>query len=241
MTISIDHRPTHGGALSSERRRDKQVERARHRRLFDSIRRDPNPLELAGGLYTSLTFLRTRETTGGRYVFSKVVVPPGSGPIPHLHQWNDEWFYTPDGGAVMFMGSRRYPDFDVPPNKAGKDRLTLVPMEKHDLIFGARQHIHGYVNASDAPITVYIVWTDTPEVSISEYFTEIAKPIFEEPALNVASPSLHVLRGLGYARRYGMNFSKDFWEYASEIVEDKDFGSSNIETLEQLVAESSPL
>jgi hypothetical protein len=242
MELLSTHTPEiAGGSRRSDAANGLQItQRARHRKLFESIRPDPEPLVLEGGLYTSLTFLRRRETTNAKFVLVKVVAPPGSGPIPHLHRWNDEWFYTPDGGAVMLMGSRRYPDFDAPPDKAGKDRLTMVPMEKHDLMYGPRHYIHGYVNASDKPITVYIVWRDSPHVSIAEYFEKIHEPAFNERGLGAPHVSLQALRAIGQARQYGMNFSTGYWEYASEIEEDPGFGHSNIGGLEELIREGEP-
>ena len=148
---------------------------------------------------------------------AKVEVPPGSGPPLHAHTQTDEWFYAPEGGIVMLMGTRKYKDIDNPPDIAGRDTIRLVPMKKGSLVFGPRNHIHGYVNVSDKTVEVHLVWTpDTPNESILGYFQSIAKPVLPGVRGALNNPIVQ-LKAVSEARDYGMMFSKDFWQFADKV------------------------
>jgi oxalate decarboxylase/phosphoglucose isomerase-like protein (cupin superfamily) len=185
---------------------------------FALVRDDPEPLVVNGEpAGASIRFTKTGATTKGRYLMAKVEVPPGSGPPLHAHTRTDEWFYFPDGGAVMLMGARKYKDVDNSPDTAGRDVIRLVPMKKGSLVFGPRNHIHGYLNVSDKTIEAWLVWTpDTPEASILGYFESIAKPVIPGVRGALNNPIVQ-LKAVSEARDYGMMFSKDFWQYAEKV------------------------
>lgn len=48
----------------------------------------------------------TAEQTGGSLGFIDATVPPGSGPIPHLHMAQDETFYLLSGELEFLQGER---------------------------------------------------------------------------------------------------------------------------------------
>ena len=51
------------------------------------------------------TVLVDGEQTDGRYSVMEQLMPEGSGPPPHVHAFNDEWFYVMDGVMDMTVGS----------------------------------------------------------------------------------------------------------------------------------------
>jgi len=210
-----------------------------NKQIFDSIKHDPNPLIVYGEpVGSKLEFLRTGKSTCGKYLYVKVTVPAGSGPPPHIHHWTDEWFYVPNGGAVMFHGHKEYKDIEQPPNKIGRDKVMLVPLEKGYIMHGPRYRIHGYTNATDKPIEVHIVWTpDTPDISILNYFVEIYAPIFNDKELNATFNSVQPIKAVGLAKKYGMNFSTSFWDYIDEIETVHDTGDLKLEKLKKLIKE----
>ena len=60
-------------------------EAALHKLIFDSIIPDPNPIVVYGEPSGSkLEFLRTGDSTCGKYLYVVATVPPGSGPPPHF-------------------------------------------------------------------------------------------------------------------------------------------------------------
>ena len=46
------------------------------------------------------------EQTDGRYSVMEQLMPEGAGPPPHVHAFNDEWFYVMDGVMDMTVGDR---------------------------------------------------------------------------------------------------------------------------------------
>ncbi len=210
-----------------------------NRRLFASIKPDPHPIVVYGEPRGSkIEFLRTGATTCGKYLYARVTVPAGSGPPPHVHHWTDEWFYVPTGGIVMFHGNRAYKDLDNPPDKAGKDVVTLMPLEKGEIDYGPRDYIHGYTNATDGTLEVDIVWTpDTKDISILGYFLAIYSPVFKEDRLNARFNSVQPIRAVAEGKKYGMNFSHDFWQYIDDVSYGQHLGDAHLEELKRLIEE----
>jgi mannose-6-phosphate isomerase-like protein (cupin superfamily) len=195
---------------------DAEVNAAVFARIID----DPHPLVVNGEPQgSSISFVRRGHTTHGRYLMAKVEIPPGSGPPLHAHTRTDEWFYTPEGGIVMLMGKKRYQDVDHAPDVAGRDTIRMVPMKKGSLVFGPRNHIHGFLNVTDRTVVVHLIWTpDTPEESILGYFESIAKPILPSLKGALNNPIVQ-LKAVSEAKDYGMMFSTDFWQYADKVEE----------------------
>jgi quercetin dioxygenase-like cupin family protein len=53
-------------------------------------------------------FLATGEETGGQYALWEALVPPGSGPPPHVHSREEEGFYVLEGEITFTVGGRRF-------------------------------------------------------------------------------------------------------------------------------------
>lgn len=187
---------------------------------FSLISDDPDPLIVNGEPKgASIRFVKTGRTTNERYLMAKVEIPPGSGPPIHVHTLSDEWFYTPDGGIVLLMGTKTYKDVDNPPDKSGRDSLRMIPMKKGSLAYGPRYHIHGFLNVTDKVVNVWLVWSpDKVESTFMEYFTSIAKPVFPELKGAKNNPIVQ-LKAVSEASRFGMMFSTDFWQYACHVEE----------------------
>lgn len=204
--------------------------------VFSQIAHDLQPLIVNGEPEgASIKFLRTGKSTDGRYLMAEVEVPPGSGPPLHVHTKTDEWFYTPEGGVVMLMGTEKYDDVDNPPDISGRDIIRMVPMKKGSLVFGPRYFIHGYLNVTDKAIVVQLIWTpDTENESILSYFESIAKPIL--PGLKGArnNPIIQ-LKAVSEARDYGMMFSTDFWKYAEKVKDGHAPFGKNLSGLMKLI------
>ncbi|SFA66263.1 cupin domain-containing protein [Metapseudomonas otitidis] len=233
-------------ALASERIREPALEASgleseyaddaqENAAAFALIEDDPNPQVVNGEPEgASIRFVKTGETTRGRYLMAKVEIPPGSGPPLHVHTRTDEWFYAPDGGVVMFMGTRTYTDLDNPPDVSGRDTIRMIPMKKGAMVFGRRNHIHGFVNITDKTVMMWLVWTpDTPEVTLKDYFESIARPIL--PGVRGARNNPIVqLKAVSEARDYGMMFSTDFWQYAETVEEGEPPFGKNLDGLIRL-------
>ena len=52
-------------------------------------------------------FLATGEETNGKYAVWEVIVPPGTGPPPHVHSQEEEGFYVLEGEVTLWVGDER--------------------------------------------------------------------------------------------------------------------------------------
>lgn len=122
----------------------------------------------------------------------------------------------------MFMGQNRYPDVTkIPGENAPKDVVNLMPMRPKELLYGPRFFIHGFMNTSDSPKELYLIWTpDTPDVSILPYFLT-AGTIVSDADPNRQPDFLSRIRLVSLAPKFGINQSADFWQYISDVKESK--------------------
>lgn len=140
----------------------------------------------------------------------------------------------PDDGIFVRVINSLYTDLDNPPDASVRDTIRMIPMKKGAMVFGRRNHIHGFVNITDKTVMMWLVWTpDTPEVTLKNYFESIAKPIF--PGVRGARNNPIVqLKAVSEARDYGMMFSTDFWQYAETVEEGEPPFGKNLDGLIRL-------
>jgi quercetin dioxygenase-like cupin family protein len=81
-----------------------------------------------------ITFLLTGEHTGGRYTMFLNVTDPGSGPPPHWHEKEDEWFHVLEGRAEFLSDGV----------------WTEVPAGSS--VFVPRGAVHSFRNVGDTPL-----------------------------------------------------------------------------------------
>jgi quercetin dioxygenase-like cupin family protein len=55
-----------------------------------------------------MTFKATGEDTGGAYTLTDSVVPPGGGPPPHVHHWEDEALWVLEGELEVMVGESTF-------------------------------------------------------------------------------------------------------------------------------------
>lgn len=76
--------------------------------------------------------------TGGQYTMFTDTTPPGSGPPPHFHALEDEWFYVLEGRpSFLFEG-----------------RWREAPVGSS--VFAPRHSLHAFKNAGDVPLRLLI-------------------------------------------------------------------------------------
>jgi mannose-6-phosphate isomerase-like protein (cupin superfamily) len=61
-------------------------------------------IALVGDVYR---FLATGEDTNGKYALLEAIVPPGSGPPPHVHSREEEGFYILEGEITFTIDGKR--------------------------------------------------------------------------------------------------------------------------------------
>ena len=62
----------------------------------------PSDMKVLEAFGDRVTFRLTGRETGGRYTAFLVETPPGSGPPPHVHDREDEWFHVLEGEVEFF-------------------------------------------------------------------------------------------------------------------------------------------
>ena len=184
-------------------------------RAFPSYTPSPEPELIIAPPGEQFTFTRTGINTANKFTLAEALVPPGSGPLPHIHENYDEWFFFPDGGITLFWDPDHiYSDLGQIPNKTapGGD-IQLIQTKPNSLYYVPRGHVHGFYNSSDHPVAMTIVWA--PE-RITDYFRNTGEKVSSFPADFKADPS-RLEPFTKDAPLYGINQSKYFMEYLNSI------------------------
>src|SRR5215472_889102 len=103
--------------------------------VFPNVIPDPNPVIVHGTGGELFTFLKTAATTNGSYSLGDAVFT--TGPLPHIHHREDEWFYVVSGQVAIEMGDDVYPDITQVPG------INLPKETMHIIIRGSRHSCLG--------------------------------------------------------------------------------------------------
>jgi quercetin dioxygenase-like cupin family protein len=131
-------------------------------------------LMLVGGRYT---FKASGEDTGGAYALIEMVLPPGSGPPPHLHEREEESFYILEGTLQFQVGDESV--------TAGAGAYVKTP----------RGVAHALKNVGTTPARALVLVTPA---GIEKYFEEIGQPEGEMPKAQALEKAKEI------APRYGI-------------------------------------
>lgn len=112
------------------------------------------------------TFVLTGEQTGGCYTAFLNVTPPGGGPPPHWHEFDDEWFYVLEG-RVEFLRQGEWTE--VPPGTS---------------VFMPRGTVHAFRNVGDTPLKQLI---HTAPSGFETFFTRCAAEFDREGGPDMAT------------------------------------------------------
>ncbi len=111
------------------------------------------------------TFYLTGERTGGRYTMFLNVTPPGSGPPPHWHDHEDEWFYVLEGRVEFFHDGKWT---EVPPGAS---------------VFMPRGSVHTFRNVGDTLLKQVI---HTAPSGFETFFARVAEEFHRDGGPDVA-------------------------------------------------------
>jgi quercetin dioxygenase-like cupin family protein len=136
-------------------------------------------LAVVGDLYTVLA---AGEDTQERYALLHALVPPGSGPPPHIHRREEEGFYVLEGELTFW---------------ADGQRLTTGPGTFLNLPVGS---LHHFKNEGSRPAQMLIL---VAPAGLERMFREAGRPW---PDLTQAPPVTQeeIDRLLAVAPRYGI-------------------------------------
>jgi quercetin dioxygenase-like cupin family protein len=88
-----------------------------------------------------LTVKLTAQQTGGALSLVEATVPPGGGPVPHVHAQTDETFYLIAGELEFLQGER------------------VITARAGDLVFCPRGITHRFTNTGIQPARMVFIYT----------------------------------------------------------------------------------
>lgn len=160
------------------------------------------------------------------FTIANAQIPAGAGPLPHIHHYTNEWFWTPEGNLELFQSASEYPDLNKPAtnDQAGRTTLYTVDTSPNQVVYSPKYHVHGFVNTSNKTRPLTFVWIKDQtsptyplnDGGIREYFQEVGIPIKDIeklPPITDESKKKFVT----LAPKYGINQSNYFLKYASAV------------------------
>ena len=130
----------------------------------------------------TMTLKATGESTGGSLVLIENLTAPGSGPPPHIHTREDEFFYVLDGTFEVRIGDERH--------ALGAGGYAYVP----------RGTVHNFRNTAATPSRLLVGFTPA---GMEGFFREAGRPATDDgPAPRVDADE--IARTIAAAPKYGV-------------------------------------
>jgi mannose-6-phosphate isomerase-like protein (cupin superfamily) len=144
--------------------------------------RQPHEGRVIGVVGDVYRFLATSDETSGRYATWEAIVPPGSGPPPHIHSREEESFVVLEGEMTFYVGDDRH--------HAGPGTFARIPIGT----------LHRFKNESDKVARMII---SVVPGGLDKMFFETGQPLL---ANGTAPPPSHeeLERLLATAPKYGV-------------------------------------
>jgi mannose-6-phosphate isomerase-like protein (cupin superfamily) len=130
----------------------------------------------------TMTLKATGESTGGGLLLLENLTAPGGGPPPHIHTYEDEFFYVLDGTFEIRIGDELHP--------VGPGGFAYVP----------RGTVHNFRNTAAAPSRILVGFTPG---GIEGFFRASGRPATDDgPAPPIDEDE--IARTMAAAPRYGL-------------------------------------
>ena len=128
-------------------------------------------------------FLTTGEETDGKYATFEAIVPPGSGPPPHIHSREEESFLVLEGEMTFQLGDERF--------VAGEGTFLNMPVGS----------LHCFKNESDKTARLLI---SLAPAGLEEMFFEVGQPLADDVTDAPPPNEAEIKKLLEAAPRYGV-------------------------------------
>jgi len=128
-------------------------------------------------------FLATGADTDGKYASFEAIVPPGSGPPPHIHSREEESFLVLEGEITFQLGT---------------DRIVAAAGTFLNLPVGS---LHCFKNESDQPAKMLI---SVAPAGLEEMFFEVGQPLAADAETAPPPSQADIEKLLEAAPRYGI-------------------------------------
>jgi len=117
-------------------------------------------------------------TKNSRLPFDVAVslVPENTGPTPHVHWSDNEWFYVLAGSITLYVDHSFVEDYAIPGVNGTPlgDQLYEIKLVAGQMIYGPSNMIHSFTNYSSEPASWLTIWQreqEELEGGISQFFT----------------------------------------------------------------------
>jgi len=190
-----------------------------------NFQQSSDPPMVLGPAGEHFTFLRTGKNTNGSFNVAKAIIPPGAGPIPHVHTLTDEWFYFPKGGITIFCDpDHAYSSIQQIPNTAGSPgaNAQTVVSKDNSLYYGPHYYLHGFYNNTNDNLEVVFIWAakpgerQNPAADISGYFLSVGEQVGTfKPGMQPTDQEKVAF--VVDAPKWGINQSSSFMQYLTSI------------------------
>lgn len=145
--------------------------------------RKPNEGRRIGIVGDVYRFLATGEETDGRYATFEAIVPPGSGPPPHIHSREEESFLVLEGEMTFQLGDDRI--------VASKGTFLNMPIGSQ----------HCFKNESDKTARLLI---SVAPAGLEQMFFEVGQPLADDAETAPPPSQADIEKLLEAAPRYGV-------------------------------------
>ncbi|XZE45543.1 cupin domain-containing protein [Pirellulaceae bacterium SH467] len=128
-------------------------------------------------------FLATGKETDGKYATFEAIVPPGSGPPPHIHSREEESFLILEGEMTFQLGDSRF--------VAGEGTFLNMPVGS----------LHCFKNESQRTARMLI---SIAPAGLEEMFLEVGRPLSNSDSIAPPPTPADIQILLAAAPRYGV-------------------------------------
>jgi quercetin dioxygenase-like cupin family protein len=128
-------------------------------------------------------FLATGEETDGKYATFEAIVPPGSGPPPHIHSREEESFLVLEGEMTFQLGDERF--------VAGEGTFLNMPVGS----------LHCFKNESDKTARLLI---SLAPAGLEGMFFEVGTPLADDVTTAPPPSEAEIKKLLETAPRFGV-------------------------------------
>lgn len=145
--------------------------------------RKPNEGRRIGVVGDVYRFLATGEETDGKYATFEAIVPPGSGPPPHIHSREEESFLVLEGEMTFQLGEDRI--------VANEGTFLNMPVGS----------LHAFKNESDKTARLLI---SVAPAGLEQMFFEVGQPLADDAETAPPPSQADIEKLLETAPRYGV-------------------------------------
>ena len=134
----------------------------------------PRPADINGNPVDINVYSSNKSKT--QFDVAVSLVPQNTGPTPHSHWSDNEWFYVLAGSITLYVSHDEIPNYGIPGvnGVALADRLYEIKVDAGQMVFGPANMIHSFTNYNKEPAVWLTIWKrdqDELKGGISSFFT----------------------------------------------------------------------